>query len=368
MKQKKNNGKMKIFIDIGHPAHVHYFRNFIRLMQEKEHEFFVSARDRSIIHYLLRRFNTPFYNRGKGKNGILGKLWYMLVADLRLLNQARRFKADIYLSFASPYAAQVAWMLGKPHIVLDDTEHARFGHMFYKPFSTIFLNPACFHKDFGPRQIRFNSFTELFYLHSNYFIADKKINSLLNLKQNEKYVLLRFVSWKANHDIGHSGLDINTRKQLLNLFIKKGFKVFISDESNKTDSFFEPYLIKIPPERMHDVLNGCELFVSESGTMASEAAIFGTPVIYVNSLPLMGYLQDEQEAGLLFHLHTSEKVLEKVNEILLMPDFKKVFKSRRKKMLDDKIDVTAFLIWFVENYPESIKIMKENPKYQDRFS
>jgi hypothetical protein len=36
-------------------------------------------------------------------------------------------------------------------------------------------------------------------------------------------------------------------------------------------------------------------------------------------------------------------------------------------MLSDKIDVTAFMVWFVENYPESAKIMKENPDYQWRF-
>jgi len=36
-------------------------------------------------------------------------------------------------------------------------------------------------------------------------------------------------------------------------------------------------------------------------------------------------------------------------------------------MLSDKIDVTAFMVWFVENYPESAKIMKENPEYQWSF-
>jgi len=358
---------MRIFIDIGHPAHVHYFRNFIRLMQEKGHEFFVSARERSIIHYLLIHFNISFYNRGKGKNGILGKLWYMLIADIKLFYQAKRFRPDIFISFASPYAAQVSWILGKPHIVLDDTEHARFGHMLYKPFSTIFLNPRCFQKDFGPQQIRFNSFTELFYLHSNYFLPDKEIKSLLNIKQDEKYVLLRFVSWEANHDFGHSGLNMNTRKELINLFIEKGYKVFISSESDRIDPVFEPYLINIPPERMHDVLKYCELLVSESGTMASEAAILATPVVYVNSLPLMGYLEEEQKAGLLFHFPSSKRVLEKVNEILSIPDFKEVFNSRCQKMLDDKIDVTSFLVWFIENYPESFRIIKENPDYQDRF-
>ena len=28
---------MRILIDIGHPAHVHYFRNFVRAMEERGH-------------------------------------------------------------------------------------------------------------------------------------------------------------------------------------------------------------------------------------------------------------------------------------------------------------------------------------------
>jgi len=36
-------------------------------------------------------------------------------------------------------------------------------------------------------------------------------------------------------------------------------------------------------------------------------------------------------------------------------------------MLNDKIDVTGFMVWFVENYPESKRIMLANPDYQFRF-
>ncbi len=358
---------MKILIDIGHPAHVHYFRNFIKLMQHKGHEFFVSARERSIIHYLLNYYKIAYYNRGRGRNGVLGKLLYMILVDVRLLLKSFSFKPDVYISFASPYTAQVSWLFKKPHIVLDDTEHARFGHLLYKPFSKTFLNPLCFKKDFGVRQIRFNGYSELFYLHPNYYSPDNSIFQLLNLQSNDKYVLLRFVSWEASHDIGHSGLDISTKKQLVNLFSNKGFKVFISSESENNNSFFDPYLIKIPPERMHDVLNYCELFVAESGTMASEAAILGTPVVYVNSLPLMGYLEEEQNAGILFHFSSSEGVIEKINELLSSPNLKESFQLCRQKILADKIDPTAFLAWFVENYPESVKIMKDEPDYQLRF-
>ena len=99
---------MKILIDIGHPAHVHYFRNLIKIMEAKGHTFFVSARNRSIVHYLLKKYNIPFWDRGKGRNNILGKLLYMFEADIKLFQKSLQFKPDIFISFASPYAAQVA--------------------------------------------------------------------------------------------------------------------------------------------------------------------------------------------------------------------------------------------------------------------
>jgi len=53
--------------------------------------------------------------------------------------------------------------------------------------------------------------------------------------------------------------------------------------------------------------------------------------------------------------------IEKGIEILNAVNLKEEWQKRRQKMLDDKIDVTAFLVWFVENYPESMRIMRENP-------
>ena len=46
---------------------------------------------------------------------------------------------------------------------------------------------------------------------------------------------------------------------------------------------------------------------------------------------------------------------------------KDLAENKGKTCLHDKIDVTAFLVWFVENYPESFRIMKENPDYQLNF-
>ena len=336
-------------------------------MESKGHAFFVSARNRSIIFELLKKYGILYYDRGKGKNGIIGKLFYMFGADIKLLSKALKFKPHVFISFASPYAAQTAWLIRIPHIVLDDTEHARFGHFFYKPFSKVFLNPVCFQKDFGKKQIRFKSYSELFYLHPNHFTTFPDILDLLGISENEKFALLRFVSWKASHDMGHSGLDLSTKKKLVARLVENGYKVFISSETENRDPFFDKYMIKISPELIHDVMSHATLLVTEGATMASECAMLGTPAIYVNSLDA-GTLREQEDKYQLIHgFRSSEGVLEKVSELINSPDLKETYQHRRNKMLSEKIDLTAFLVWFVESYPVSVEIMKEHPEYQNQF-
>jgi len=334
-------------------------------MQEKGHVFLISARNRSIIHYLLKKYNLPFIDRGKGRNGIIGKLVYMIYADFILLKIALRFKPDLFLSFASPYAAQTAWLVRKPHIVLDDTEHAKFAHLFYKIFSTVFINPSCFYKKFGKKQIFFNSYMELCYLHPNRFKPDLSVLEELGVKENERYIILRFVSWEASHDIGHSGLTLEMKHKVVKEFSKYA-KVFISSEAELPEEL-KQYQIKITPEKMHDALAFAILYIGEGATMASECAVLGTPAIYINSLQVGYCTEQENEYQQLFNFREQNGVLEKAKELLQMPNLKEEYQSRRIKMLEDKIDVTAFMIWFIENYPQSFKIMKENPEYQMRF-
>jgi hypothetical protein len=94
--------------------------------------------------------------------------------------------------------------------------------------------------------------------------------------------------------------------------------------------------------------------------------MLGTPAIYVNTLSA-GTLEEQEKYGLLFGYRNSEGILEKALELLKTPNLKEEFQARRQKMLADKIDVTAFMVWFVENYPQSVQMMKDNPDYQDNF-
>jgi predicted glycosyltransferase len=105
--------------------------------------------------------------------------------------------------------------------------------------------------------------------------------------------------------------------------------------------------------------------------MASEAAVLGVPAIYLDNTGRCYTREEEEKYGLVFNFTESEddqqKSIQKGVELLSTPGILAEWQTRRQKMLRDKIDVTAFLAWFVENWPESMKIMKETPDYTERF-
>lgn len=338
---------MKILIDIGHPAHVHYFKNIIFELQKINYEFLVVARDKEVSHQLLEAYKIPYISRGKGKNSAIGKLVYMLKADLQLYIIAKKFQPNIFLSVASPYAAQVAWLLGRPHIAIDDTEAASIARKFYLPFSKIVITPNCFQKDIGKKQIRIASYTELLHLHPNWF-KPKSAKTMLGIHNGEKYVILRFVSWNANHDIGQSGISNSMKAKVIERLEMLNFRVFISAEGTLPEKFLK-YKITIPPERIHDVLWGASLFIGEGATMASECIMLGTPAIYINSLNA-GTLEEQATKYGLISLRNSKDLLVEL-EKLIDPENIIVQQNKQKKLLEEKLDFSRYLIDLLKEYP-----------------
>jgi len=157
---------------------------------------------------------------------------------------------------------------------------------------------------------------------------------------------------------------LETKRKIVHLLQKHG-KVFISSEGELPDDL-EGLGIKIPPEKMHDALNYSTMFIGEGATMASECAVLGTPAIYINSLAPF-YIGEQQNYGLLYHFSDSIGVVDKLEELLTIKNIDELWQKKRQKLLYDKIDVTAFTIWFVENFPESIEKVKNKPAVFQHF-
>lgn len=357
---------MRILIDIGHPGHVHYFRNAIKLLTNNGHKVLLVARDREFIFELLKKYSFQFVSRGKGSNSALGKFLYMLKADMVIYREARKFNPDMFLSFSSPYAAQVAYFMRKPHIAINDTEHEdSIYSVFTYPFSSVILTPKSFLSSLGKKQIRFDNLVEGFYLHKNYFMPSKDVMTILGLEKNEKYVLFRFVSWQAHHDFGQKGMSLETKLDLIDI-LKKKYRVFISSEKPLPEDL-AAYQLPSSPEMIHDVIYHASLFVGESSTMASESALLGTNAVFINSLPLMCNIKLGQDAGLIRQFKSNDGIVEYVQDLLSNEENLLKSKDKSAEMQKGFIDATKFLVWFIEKYPKSKKIMKDNPDYQYKF-
>jgi len=354
---------MRILIDIGHPGHVHLFKNFGWRMKEKGHDVLFTVRDKEYEIYLLKTYGFRYISFGRHYRSKLGKIFGLIKFDLRMLQTALSFKPDLFFSHGSIYAAQIGGLLHIPHISLEDTGNMEQINL-YRPFTKVILTSTAFNKELGRKQIRYNGYHELAYLLPKIFSSDNSIRTLLSLKSSERIFFLRFVSWNASHDFRQNGLTDKGKREIVEKLLPLG-RVLISSEEDLPEEF-KKYKFILPPEKIHDVLAGVDLFVGEGATMASECAMLGTPAIYVNSMEA-GTINDHEKNGLLFHFRNFNGVLDKALEIISNPNSKVEFKKKRDQMLRNKIDVTTFLIWFIENYPKSFQIMKKTPDYQYNF-
>jgi len=340
---------MNILIDIGHPAHVHLFRNFIKHNKQKANKILVTIRKREHIEELLKYYQIDYVMLGPHKKNIISKIATLYYYNKKLYHLAKEFKPDIFLSHGSMYAAHVSTLVDKPHISMEDTEHSSEQIRLYKPFTDAILTSNSFTKNLGSKQIRYNGYHELAYLHPNYFKPDSSILDSLDIQKNEKYVIIRFVSWSASHDLGHDGLSLETKRGIVKKLSKYARIVITSEVPLPND--LEKYRVPISSEKMHDALYYASLYVGEGATMASEAACLGTPFVTCVSSHKIGYLIEQEIKYKLGFSRTELKdIVSKSIEILDGNINPNMWIKRREHMINSKIDVTKFLISTVEGW------------------
>ena len=361
---------MRILIDINHPAHVHLFRNLAKEIQDQGHEVLFTTRTKEIAHVLLEAYGLRYRCLGPHYKSLWAKLYGILKYDLLILREAMVFKPDLFLSMGSIYASHVAFMMRKPHILLQDTENAKLQNMLSLPFATVILNPRCYSPNLGPKQFRYDGYHELAYLHPNRFKPDPQILRELGVSSGEHYSILRFVSWNANHDIAHQGLTKENKVKAAKEFGRYG-KVFITSEGTLPDEL-RHLAVKIAPERIHHAIAYASLLYGESATMASESAMLGVPAIFLDN-DGRGYTTEQEKTyGMVFNFSESpeeqSKSIERGIEVLSDAIPATSWSKGRAAILADMMDVTAFLKWLILGYPGTMTELRDNPELiQARF-
>ncbi len=353
---------MRIIVEIGHPAHVHHFKNMIWELERRGSDVKIVAKNKDVTIDLLEAYGFEYEELGLNHNNIVGKASSLIKINYKLLKIAGKFKPDLFVSRASPHSAHISRLVNRPHIAFCDTEHATLNDILAYPFTDVICTPLCYKKNIETKKhVTFDGYKELAYLHPQYFKPDPTILSALGLKEGEKYFILRFISWKASHDTKSKGFDYETKVKLVRCLEKYG-KIIILSEGG-LDKEFEKYKFSGKPEQFHSLLYYASLCISEGSTTAVESALLGTPTIHFESFKsenknikdvtsLLGYLDELINKYELFYTFTDQSsALNKTLDILKNQRYKEEIMKKRDKVIKEKIDVTKFMVDLIENYP-----------------
>lgn len=350
---------MKYLFFFVHPSKFHVFRTTINELKKRGHNVEVLITSKDVLEELVNSEGWEYTNifpEGRKINGLppyLSSAINTFRTIYRLFKYTKKRKYDLFIT--DDLLVYLGKLKGVPTIVFtdDDLSVTRQFALILSPSTKILAPDITDLQKFNSKKIGFPGYKELAYLHPNVFSPDKKHLYFLDSPE-QKFFILRLVSLKSYHDVGKKGLSDTQVRELISILESKG-RVFISTE-RPLPAFLKKYKIIINPKHILHALAFAELFIGDSQTMTSEAAVLGTPTIRCNDFVGKINVMEEKETkfGLSFNYSPSDfdSMIEKVKELLEDETSKVRFKKKRDLMLSEKIDLSAFLIWLFENFWE----------------
>ena len=348
---KPSEHTRRVLFVVGHPAQVHLFRNAILELQQQGHETFVASRKKEDTVALLDAYGLEHEPLSKRGNSLSGLLVEQALREKRLLALAREFRPDVIVSRLSPAAAHVSALLGCRNVVLTDTEFGtatlgRLNARLTLPFVDTVCAPENLDIPIGAPARRPMTVQELAYLHPQYFSPDPFALGEFGIDLDTPYYVLRLSGWDAYHDVGHAGLSADGVRELV-AFLSHHGTVYISAEGDLPEDL-AGFELPTPPEYVHDVLYYADLYVGDSGTMSTEAAVLGTPAVRTNSMvgpadePVFGLL--EEEYGLLQSFADEDRAIMEVKRLVTEGPDRAEWHRRREALVAEHPNVTEQLV------------------------
>lgn len=341
---------MKFLFDINHPAHVHFFRNPMAMLLARGHQIMVTSRAKEIALPLLDELGIDHVVlSAQNKSGAWALAGELARRDMALYRVVKQFQPDAMASIGGTFIAHVGAVTGIPSLVFYDTENAKLQNLITYPFAAVVIVPRCYQAWLPKRHRRYDGYHELSYLHPSRFTPDRALAIQNGLDPESDNFFIRTVSWQANHDLFESGWSEHLLRKLIGYLAGMG-RVHVSSETALPEDL-AVYQYRGKVSEVHHLMAHCRLYIGESATMASECAVLGVPAIYAATTG-RGYT-DEQESryGLTINLRNPDWVsISAATASALRVDAQE-WSRRRRHLLDDTIDVAAYVADTLEQFP-----------------
>jgi len=341
---------LDVVITIQHPAHVHFFRNIIKGLKSAGHDIWLFARHKDVTEELLQAYDLPYTILAGEAESLSQLVGMQLQYEWRLYRAARQINPDVMMSIGGVAVSHVAPLVGAKSIIFIDNEDVMSNYAS-TPFADVVCTPQRFESDYGEKHVRYPGYHELAYLHPDEFEPNLTLLAAHGVDPDDRFCVVRFVGWNAHHDVGEGGFSADGRRRLISRLAEHG-QVYITSES-PLPAWFDKFRLPVSADVIHDLLYYANVYIGDSQTMATEASVLGTPAIRSNSFAegsdMSNFRELEQRYDLLFSTSDEIEATEQAVRWFRNPHSKSKWNQKRRALIEDKINVTQFVIELVDN-------------------
>ncbi len=350
---------MRVLFDVVHPAHVHFYRFMIKELVDRGDEILVVSRPKDVTTQLLDELAIPHRVVGSGpRSGWLGQGSELLSRVASIVSISRDFKPDVICT-RNPSGAIASRFVPGAKGLFDTDDGKQAGPVYHlaHPFATMTTLPDCLPESTKRRHVGYPSYKSLAFTHPDRFTPDPTIRQELGVG-DEPYFIVRTVALSAAHDHGEEGLPHAAARAIVELLQQRG-RVFVSGEADLPQDFRE---LQFPgrKDRFHDALAFAELVVGDSVSVPIEAALLGTPGVFVSTfarrLQMLNELQDR--FGLISQFKPTDWEMALAEIDRATSDLAKL-RTRglegRSQLLETKVDLTSWYLDLISSFEQSTR-------------
>jgi len=340
---------MRILVDILHPAHVHFFKNYIQIARARGDEVLVTSRDKDMTLELLDAYGIDHEVISEQRSGTVGLLTEWAGRTRRLYVRSRRFRPHVSIGIMGVSIAPVSRALRTPGVVFYDTEIAHRTNAVVYPMARFVVTPDCYVGARRNNQVTYRGYHELAYLHPRRFEPDPSIVTHFGIDPHQPLSFVRFVGQDSSHDTNEVALQVGNKSELVNHLASEG-QVVVSSEGPLPPGIGR-FQLSGPMHQVHHLLAHADVYIGESATMATEAAVLATPSIFVGETS-RGYVDDLAiNYGLIDRYPPSQwgQAAEMARRVLIDGPSTGSGEAHTR-LLANKIDVTDWIDSFLEQF------------------
>lgn len=329
-------GKPRIAFFPAHPAQL-WLMYFVSRELEGKVEIYWVLRDKDVLVKIANKLQIQYIIISKAKTGIVGNTLEFFINIFKSISITKKKKIKLWFTkYGAGNIAARACKIKSISFNDDDIDIVPFIAITSYPFANEILAPKWVRMGrYAGKTTRFNASNELIYLHPNRFLP---IPLSRSHQEPSDFILIRLSALTAHHDVGIAGIS----EYILNRIIMRyadDYQIYVSSEKKLSEKF-NKYRLPASVEQIHGILQRAKCIVTDSLSMALEAAVLGTPSVRISDFGLeISALKAFEKYELIFNYppDKAQQAIEKMDELLIL-DKVGIVSERSNRLMKDMED------------------------------